>query len=601
MRNKLLSFLIILALSWSSAFAQNTISLDLKGMDIVDALKILASRAGMNIVVGKNVSGKVTLFLKDVDVREALEIILLSNDLACEEKTGIISVMTQREYELIYGRRYQEKKSTKGIQLKYAKAADVSKALSQIKSNVGKIVTDEASNTVFLVDSTEKIAEMEEVIKNLDLPLETRFFALNYAQADKLNAKIQDVLSKGAGTMKIDERTNKIAVTDYPRKLDEITAIINAFDEKTLQVLIDAQVIEIKPSDKFEMGIDWDYWIKNHFRVSSALPVGTTGRLLVGTDNTTPASPGDYKAVVDLLRTIGDIKILSSPRIMALNNQEAKIHVGTKDAYITSTTSQGGTGTAITSQSVNFVDTGIKLFVTPTVNRDGFVTMKIRPEVSSATRTNITSEGQITQIPIVSTSEAETTIMIKDGVTVIIGGLKKNERSREEKRVPILGSIPVLGWLFGSTVDDARSTDLVILLTPHIVSAERPFSDFRDLKTEDSITAEMVKGEIIIEGPAGNPEEEEPGFRKLSDYRGLIAERISTLAAFEDDRGQKGKVELSFALNADGSLSGEPVVVSSTNKALDDISLRSVKKASPFPYLPEGKEKENFRVSLLYK
>lgn len=587
----------------STPFIQQKISLDIKGMDIVDVLKMLAQRSGMNIVVGKNVTGRVTLFLKDVDIQDAFEIILLANDLAYEKKGDIINVMTQRDYELQYGQRYQDKKKAGVIQLKYAKAADLSRALNQIKTNIGKIVVDEGSNTLVLIDTPEKIKEMDDFIKNTDLPIKTRVFSLNYAQADKLSTKIQEAITKGVGSVKIDERTNKIAVTDYPEKLDEIAKIISAFDEKTPQVLIDAQVIEIKPSDKFEMGVDWDYWIKKNFKVTAALPIGTTNRLLLGTASTTPSGKGEYKAILDLLRTIGDTKILSSPRIMALNNQEAKILVGTKDAYITSTTSQGGTGTTVTSQAVNFVDVGIKLYVTPTINRDGFVTMKIKPEISSATRTDITSEGKVTQIPIVTTSETETTVMVKDGITIIIGGLRKDERYKTVKKIPIIGDIPGLGFFFRSTSDELKKTELVILLTPHIMSGESSYTDFSEIKPKDGAVAKMSKGNIVTEKIFNISEKESLEEFSSEYYKKLVADKVRASVLFKQPKGEKGEVKLSFTLNSSGQLKDEPIIISSSNQNLNNLVVECIKNSSPFPSFPAQlkKTEESFHITLEYK
>ena len=620
---------------------QNKISLDIKGMDIVDVLKMLAARSGINIVVGKNVSGRVTLFLKDVNVWDAFEIVLLANDLAYEKKGEIINVMTQRDYELQYGQRYLDKKEAKVVQLKYAKAADLSRALNQIKTNIGRVVVDEGSNTIALIDTPDKIKEMDDFIRSTDLPIETRLFSLNYAQADKLQPKIQETLTKGVGYIRVDERTNKIAVTDYPAKLEEIANVISAFDEKTPQVLIDAQIIEIKPSDKFEMGVDWDFWIKNHFDIKAALPVGTANRLLLGTSSAAPSKKGEYKAILDLLRTIGDTKILSSPRIMALNNQEAKILVGTKDAYITSATSQAG-DTSVTSQTVNFVDVGIKLYVTPTINRDGFVTMKIKPEISSATRTDITSEGQITQIPIVTTSESETTVMVKDGVTIIIGGLRKDERLKTVKKIPLIGDIPLLGFFFRSTSDELKKTELVILLTPHIMSGESSYTDFSEIKPKEGAVLKMEKGSIVTEkfseGLAKEPPKEELAKQKFAnkepvkkeslkkepakkesvkeiakkesltendftDYYKLVADKLkgSTLSSYP--KGAKGKVKLVFTLAKDGSLLDEPYVLEADDSVLIPFALRTIRSASPFPPFPKflEKDKETFKISLYYE
>ncbi|MDD5731147.1 MAG: secretin N-terminal domain-containing protein, partial [Candidatus Omnitrophica bacterium] len=495
MKNKiLLSLAVFFIFSSVSLFAQsqspkpkeapqNKITLDIKGMDITDVLKMLATRAGVNIVIGKNVTGRVTMFLKDVDVQDAFEIILLSNELAYEKKGDILNVMTQRDYELQYGERFLDKKEARVIRLQYAKAADLSKSLTQIKSNIGRVIADEGSNTLTLIDVPEKLKEMEEFIRNTDLPVQTKVFSLNYSQADKLSAKIQESITKSVGSMKIDERTNKIAITDYPQKLDEIGKIIAAFDEKTPQVLIDAQIIEISPEkNQFAMGVDWDYWLKNHVRLIGSMPAPSLTDIAsipnklslgVAASNEQVNSTGQYSSVIDMLQVIGKTKILSSPRIMALNNQEARILVGTKEAYITSAVSQTGQS-SVTSQTVNFVDVGIKLYVTPTINRDGFVTMKIRPEISSSKRTDITSEGQITQIPIVTTSESETTIMVKDGTTIIIAGLKKDSQDKEVSKIPWLGDIPLLGYLARNTKIEYIKTELVIFITPHIITGEEP-------------------------------------------------------------------------------------------------------------------------------
>lgn len=591
-------------ISISKTGGQNKISLDIKGMDIVDVLKILSTRANLNIVVGKNVTGRVTLFLKDVDLWDAFEIILLANDLSYVRKGDIINVMTQKDYELLHGERFEDNKQAKIIQLKYAKGVDLSRALNQIKTNVGKVIVDEGSNTLVVIDTPEKLKAMTEFIKSTDLPVEARVFGLDYAQADKLSAKLQDAITKGVGSIRLDERSNKIIVTDYPEKLDEIAKIISAFDEKTPQVLIDAQIIEISPSDKFEMGVDWDYWLEKNVRLASSLPSASSlNKLSFGTatSGSSVSQKGEYKSIIDLLRTIGDTKILSSPRIMVLNNQEAKIHVGTKDAFITSTTSQSGTSPNVTSQEVNFVDVGIKLSVTPTINRDGFVTMKIKPEVSSSKRTEITSEGQVTQIPIVSTSEAETTIMLKDGVTVIIGGLRKDEKSKTEKRIPLLGDIPWLGALFRNVSEEVKKAELVILLTPHILSGDISYTDFSQIKPKDGAVVKMVRGDIITE-KITDSSKNEPLNQASAEYYKLVTDKVKMLASFDLPKGEKGEVKLTFTLSRDGNLVDGPYILETTNPTLNPFVLRTIKSASPFPPFPEAlkEDRQNFKITLSY-
>jgi type II secretory pathway component GspD/PulD (secretin) len=591
-----------------SPIVSNKISLDIKGMDIVDVLKMLAQRQGLNIVVGKNVTGRVTLFLKDVDVWSAFEIILLSNELAYEKKGDIINVMTQRDYELMYGSRYEDKRQVKIIQLKYAKVADLSRSLNQIKTAIGNVVVDEVSNTAVLIDSPEKVKEMQAFIKSTDLPLQTQVFSLNYAQADKLSAKLQEAVTKGAGSIKIDERTNKIAVTDYPQKLEEIAKVIVAFDEKTPQVLIDAQIVEITPSDQFQMGVDWNYWIRRHFQLKNAMPLSTyaTGTaLFIGTPNEAPNTPGQYKAIIDLLRTIGDTKILSSPRIMAVNNQEAKILVGTKDAYVTQTTSQSGAGPQVTADQVNFVDVGIKLYVTPTVNRDNFVTMKIRPEISSSTYRDFGTANSPKQIPIVTTSESETTVMVRDGITLIIGGLRKDKRTKTVKKIPLIGDIPGLGFLFRSTDDKVEQNELVILLTPHIMSGESSLTDFSEIKPKDGAIATMEKGKIITRKVSSSMQEkilDDLNHDTENNYYQLIIEKINSTAKLNPPLN-KGEVDLNFSLGQDGRLLNEPRVLKATNPSLIPFAIKAVKQASPFKPFPKSlaKDKESFKISLAYE
>mgnify|MGYP001567974159 FL=1 len=511
----------------SPKISSNKISLDIKGMDVVDVIKMLATRNGINVVVGKNVSGKVTLFLKEVDMWDAFEIILLSNELAYDKKGDIINIMTQRDYELIYGERYKDAKEAAIVSLKYAKAIDLARALNQIKTNIGRIVVDEGSNTMVLIDSAAKVADMKRFIKETDLPVQTKVFSLNYAQVDKLSPKIQDTLTKGVGTMKIDERTNKIVITDYPEKIIEIAALMKAFDEKTPQVLIDAQIIEVRPSNKFEMGVDWDFWIEKNFKLASSLPISTSGRLVVGTPSVAPTQKGDYKAILDLLRTIGNTKILSSPRIMALNNQEAMIMVGSKEAYASTTTVTGDGGTVTTAENITFVDVGIKLHVTPTINRENFVTMKIKPEVSSVGSEYLTAKGET--IPEISTSEAETTVMVKDGVTVIIGGLKKDEKYKTQKEIPFIAKIPLVGLLFRNLSEERKNTELVILLTPHIMSGESSFTEFSDIRPKDGAIIKLDKEGNVKQDVCKDSNEDETMQAGWEYYRFLI-DKVSRVA-----------------------------------------------------------------------
>ncbi len=453
---------------------QKRLTLQFQGVDIVEILKLLADQAGFNMVAGKNVTGKVTLFLKEVDSWEALEVILAANDLAYDRRGQILTIMTRQDYELLYGQPYQDKRILKSIVPRYAKVADLGRSLAQVKSNVGRVITDEVTNTVILMDIPAVVDQMMKLIQEMDQPVETRIYSFNYGAVKTLAPMLQDAITKGMGRVSVDERTNQVAVTDYPSKLEEINRLVKAFDERSTQVLIEAKIIQVTLSDQFQMGVDWTSLANKFVTVKGlgALNLAAGGQLTVATPQLT--SKGNYKVLIEALRTFGDSKILSEPRITALNGQEAKILVGSKEPYVTSQISQAGTGTSVTAEQVNYIDIGVKLFVTPTIAREGFVSMKIRPEVSSKTGTLTTSQKNT--IPIVETSEAETSLLVQDGATIILGGLIKDEKSKDHQRIPVLGDLPFVGLLFRSTKDTVKKTELIFFLTPHIITGERVVS-----------------------------------------------------------------------------------------------------------------------------
>ncbi|MDP8266524.1 MAG: secretin N-terminal domain-containing protein [Candidatus Aceula meridiana] len=445
--------------------------LELKDMDIVDVLKLISKKSGLNIVAGANVRGKVTIYLKNVDVRDALRIILEANGLAFVEENDIIKVLTGNDFETRYGYQFGRQTETRIVQLKNASAADLVAALNQMKNSTGSVVADANSNTVIMTDQIDKIIMMENFAHHADIPIASEIFTLKYSKAEEVAKKIEGTLTKGISQIEWDERSNKIIVTDTSEKIKEISKLVEAFDEKQSQVLIEAKIIQVVLSDTFKFGVDWEAIVRDYhtLTLNSAFNVisdtDKSGTLSIGT-----IDDDDYDVLIEALETVGDTNTLSSPRILAINNEEAKILVGSNEPYITSETITTASGPATTSESVNFIDVGVKLYVTPKIHGDGYVTLKIKPEVSSVTRYLTTSTNN--EIPIVDTSQAETTVTIKDGVTIVLGGLIKDEDIDNVNKVPLLGDIPFLGAVFRNKSQTTRKTELVIFLTCHIVGGD---------------------------------------------------------------------------------------------------------------------------------
>lgn len=464
----LVSFCIAISAQAQDLPIADKVTLDIKGMDVVEVLKILATKNSMNLVIDKNVNGRITVFLKDVSAKDALKTILASSDLALVSKGSISRIMTVQDYEQAFGRKPHDSRRTFRLKLKYLSAADAASILTQIKSHVGNVVVDEAGGSLILVETPQKLDEMCHLIRQMDQPMETRIFELNYAACDKVAEALREVLSRNSSRMVIDARSSRIMVTDYPQALKRAARVVETLDKRTREVLIEAKIIQVSLSDKTSLGIDWEYVLNKKVHVYGMFGqmISTTGnKWVIGSLN--PAEKNDYRAVVEALETQGKTNILSSPRLAVVNNASAKILVGSKQVYVTTTAVQSQSTTE-TAEAVNFVDVGVKLYVTPTIGADGFISMKVRPEVSSVTQTYKTAAGN--SIPVVETAESETSVLLKDGQTLVIGGLIKDEKSRTVNEIPWIGKIPVLGYFFRNSKDETQKTELVIFLTCRILN-----------------------------------------------------------------------------------------------------------------------------------
>lgn len=477
--------------------AQGRISLDLKGVDIIELLKILSVKMNVNIVPTKDVTGRVNVFLNNVTFEDALDIILISNGLAGVEDKNIITVMTTEKYTQLYGKPYKELRRVRTFKLKHAAPKDVFTALSQLKTEVGKVIVDEPTGTVILVDIPEALDLMEKSAMSLDQPTETEIFKLKYAKAEDVKAQLADIFTPGSSQVELDARTNRIAISDLPDKMKKIKKVIEAFDDVTRQVLIEAQIVQIELSDKTQFGIDWEKLFSNNkmrqldlstdFAPDTAL--SSYGKLSVGT-----IAANQFNLVIQALNTIAKTNILSRPRIAVVNGQEASILIGSKEVYFSQTQSSTSVATT-TAEAINYVDVGVKLNVTPTITEDDFVIMKIRPEVSSVKGTAVSPLKST--VPIVKTSQAETTVKVKDNAMVMIAGLMEEKVVTTKKQIPILGKIPILKWIFGGNTDEKTKTELAIFLTPHIISGdiERVDAEEEQVKERGALT-KKPKGKL---------------------------------------------------------------------------------------------------------
>ena len=458
----------------------DTISLDLRGIEITELLKVLSKKLNKNIIPSKNVTGRVSLFLNNVRYEDVLDILMSSQGLAYEDKgNNITLIVTESEYQALYGKSFNERKQMTTLKAKYASPKMIFTALSNLKSTIGNVIVDEITGTIILIDIPEKLKEMTEIFEKIDKPNSTEAFELQYAKAEDIEDDITSIVTEGAGNVVADERTNSLIVTDLPGNMHKIRQAIQMLDQPTRQVFIEAAIVQVTLEDEFFYGIEWtaimndpSFWgsvLTGSFANAAITTTTGFGQLTLGS-----LKNNNFQATLNLLNSLGDIKILSRPTIACLSGEEAVIHVGKREAIVTGTTSQSGEST-ITSDSVEFVDIGLKLTVVPTINRDGFITMKIKPEVSSVTSTVTTgSEDEPRSIiPIITTSEAETTVKIKDGSMIMIAGLRETDNRKTIDGIPYLDEIPIIGAIFSNRTSEKNQTEIVVFLTPHIIEGDQ--------------------------------------------------------------------------------------------------------------------------------
>ncbi|MDP8230514.1 MAG: secretin N-terminal domain-containing protein [Candidatus Gorgyraea atricola] len=619
------------------------ISLDLKGMEIRDVLKILSQKSGLNMVADKDVKGTVSVYVKDVDVMDALDIVVSTNDLAYEEKGSLIRVMTARKYEKMNGARFKDRTKTEIVKLNYAKASTVAVTLTKMKTKLGKVIADDASNTLVLIDNSKNIERMKQAILEIDILLVTEIFSLDYAKADSIKEKLEKMLSKDMGTIRFDERTNKVVVKDTQEKINEIKKVVEAFDEKTREVLIDAKIIQVTLSDKHSYGIDWD-----SIATLGNITIEATTHLTTSLAGTTPnvltiaKKGGTHLNVLRLLETFGKTNVLSRPRITVADREEAKILVGAKEVYVTSEVTTTSGGTYHTTDNVQFVDVGVTLGVTPEINSDGYVRMKIKPEVSNtdATKTVMLTnpDGSTrTVVPYVTTSEAETTVLIKDNTTLILGGLMKDTVTEYNDKVPILGDIPILGKLFSTKGKSKEKTELVIFITPHIIDPgkstkeaefyakewKKKTEDAKIGKSEKPVKKEKKSAKVKAKRKPEpkkkkewtpvfsnkKPEKEKVVKQEKKEvvktpyesYYLAIRKEIIGAAQRQDMEGFTGDVELQFTLDRDGFLTKGPIVLNKPDLKLVRAAVNCVKLTSPFFPFPKSLDKEEAEFYIIVR
>ncbi|MCL2389421.1 MAG: hypothetical protein FWC85_03450 [Elusimicrobia bacterium] len=292
----------------------------------------------------------------------------------------------------------------------------------------------------------------------------SRITFVNYARASELERVLAARLTR-AGSIASDERTNALIITDLADSIDAVEGLIRTLDIPTQQVLLEARIVDVNLSRDFNVGT----WVENLTRTGSNNVSSYTQWLsmpqIVGSGRlATSIVDGDWSldAFFDIGLQTSNAKVLNNPRLLVLNNREAVIEIIEEVPFLESSTVSASTGDI--TGTTSFKEVGIKLRVRPQINRDGSIMLEVEPEQSF--RTGETLNG----VPVINTSRASTTLMLRSGETVAIGGLIREFNTTTINQIPLLGDIPLLGYLFKTRSTNSARHELTIFITARIVN-----------------------------------------------------------------------------------------------------------------------------------
>ncbi|MHC4322842.1 MAG: type II secretion system protein GspD [Planctomycetota bacterium] len=396
------------------------------------ALAMLGSLCDKNIVPSPNVDGVLAFrSLKNVTFEEAMDAILGDN-FKYEQDGKLIKVYTKDEYKKI--KEDPDRKIVKVVTLYYITAEEAQKLITPVLSADAQVqVSSPAEKTI------------------------------SGGAGGGSSGGIGS--SKGGGdSMALNDT---IVICDFPEKIAQAEEVLKLLDVRPKQVLVEATIMAALLDEDMELGIDWNFMggfeLDGYPAIDNSVgaPIEITGFASLTEGLRVGIQSGNTFGFINALEKVTDITILATPKILAVNKQEGSVLIGQNLGYRSSTSI--GQGGVATEGQVKFLETGTQLVFRPYIGNDGYIRMEIYPKDSSA-------ELDIDGVPQETTTELKTNILVKDGETVVIGGLFRDVVTTTRSQVPILGDLPIIGVVFRGTTDKTQREEVIIMLTPHIIS-----------------------------------------------------------------------------------------------------------------------------------
>jgi len=369
-------------------------------------------------------AGKISLSIEELDIREVMQMLSREQRMNIFVADGVSGDVSVNLYDM-----------------------DTAEAVKLIAESAGFVV-EQRNNSFFVIerDDAGKLRQSD--------TLEVRAFKIQYASTGEVETILQEYISE-LGNIKALAENNMLVIEDLPPFLDRIEALLDEVDREPKQIMIEAKILEISLTNNQSYGLDWAKLFDSSDGTGS---LGTQGLA-------NPNSAGlfaqytnsNVELVLNALKARGRLRTISTPKLLAMEGLEAETVVGTEIGYRVTTTIN-----SVTTESIEFLESGVILKVTPTVDRRGRIMLDIFPEVSTGV---VSDDG----IPSKATTQVSTRMLVPDGKTVFLGGLIQNQINNTREGIPGLGDVPIIGGLFSNRSKSIVSTEIVVLITPRIV------------------------------------------------------------------------------------------------------------------------------------
>ncbi|MFH1459666.1 MAG: secretin N-terminal domain-containing protein [Candidatus Omnitrophota bacterium] len=520
----------------------NLISLSFQNTDINQAIKVIGDITGTIIIPHDQLQGTITIVsmekVKPETIVSVLESALMIRGFTLVKSGNALKVLpvseikqTNVDVQVGAGPDFIQEKDvviTQVMPLAHASAIKLKNELQDLIGKYGNILADERTNTIIITDASSNIKRLATIISQIDRalpsPIQVKTFVINYGDSKKI-AEILNSLSKedkeknypefrelgledqpleiyGEIEAYVEEETNSIVVATAPVNFAALGKLINKLDIFPPQAMIEVVLMDVILDDSFKMGVEYG---------SATSPTVTTEGIkldLGGQDghdesifhsllglSTDASTQGFTYRILNskestnllgfILKTQENSKVLSTPRILASNNQESSITVGQEIPIIESSVTDLVNN--VTTVNFKYEDVGLALKVTPRISQDGYVNLKVHAELKDL------SAQTLYDASIINKREANAKVMVPNGHTVVLGGLMRDNDSIVENKIPVLGDLPLVGDLFKKTQKTVLKTELLVFLTPHVLHSVKDLETITKTSKEKLDQLELVK------------------------------------------------------------------------------------------------------------